>query len=329
MADTGSPTGTDLQGAKDAIRAMLAPFTEDNAGVADAPTEETSLSYTEAEQADTVEAAEVPDEGEYYDDEVVDEPNQARTYKVKVNGKEVEVTEDELLSGYSRQQDYTRKAQDLAERRKAVEAQERELDVERSQYEQLLPALQQQLQQLVANEPNWDRLYEENPTEAIKLERQWKRLQHERQQQLEAVEQEQQRLNAIKQRRLQENMQMQLQAEQKRLPELIPAWKDQNVARKEAAEIRDFLVSQGFSEADVDGIRSAQLIAMARSAMLYARGETVVQKAKTSQPAGPKVMKPGSSGTQQKPRGAHQKAQQRLKQTGRVRDAAAVIKGLL
>jgi DNA repair exonuclease SbcCD ATPase subunit len=329
MADNGNPFGTDLQGAQDAIRAMMTPPDGDNVEVADAPVEAEDFDDTEVEEAVEVEAAEEPDEGEYYEEEAADEPQEARTFTVKVNGEEIEVTEDELLNGYSRQQDYTRKAQELAERRKAVEAMDNELDAERQQYEQLLPALHQQLQQLTANEPNWDKLYEENPTEAIKLERQWKRLQSERQQQLEAVQQEQQRLNTIKQRRLQEEAQRQLTAEQARLPDLIPAWKDQTVAQKEATEIREFLLGQGFSEPDVDGIKSAQLIAVARAAMLYSRGETNVNKAKAARKSGPKTMKPGSRGTQPQRRGAQQKAQQRLAKSGRVQDAAAVIKGLL
>ena len=37
MADNGNPFGTDLRGAQDAIRAMMAPSNEDNVEVADAP----------------------------------------------------------------------------------------------------------------------------------------------------------------------------------------------------------------------------------------------------------------------------------------------------
>lgn len=36
------------------------------------------------------------------------------TFRVKVNGEEIEVTQDELLSGYQRQTDYTRKTQEVA-----------------------------------------------------------------------------------------------------------------------------------------------------------------------------------------------------------------------
>lgn len=42
------------------------------------------------------------------------------TYLVKVDGREVSVTHDELLNGYMRQADYTRKTQSLSEQRQAV-----------------------------------------------------------------------------------------------------------------------------------------------------------------------------------------------------------------
>src|SRR5687768_8704663 len=42
------------------------------------------------------------------------------TFKVKVDGQEVEVTQEELLAGYSRQEDYTRKTQALARERQEL-----------------------------------------------------------------------------------------------------------------------------------------------------------------------------------------------------------------
>lgn len=49
------------------------------------------------------------------------EPEEDEVYKVKVDGNEVEVTREELLKGYMRQSDYTRKTQSLAEERKRLE----------------------------------------------------------------------------------------------------------------------------------------------------------------------------------------------------------------
>lgn len=58
-------------------------------------------------------------------------------YKVKVDGEEIEVTQDELLRGYMRQKDYTQKTQALAEQR-------RQFEQYRPQYQ---PQPQQQYQQ--------------------------------------------------------------------------------------------------------------------------------------------------------------------------------------
>ena len=63
--------------------------------------------------------------------------------------------------------------------------------------------------------------------------------------------------------------------------------------------------------------------------MLYERGVSKVQRAKTQPSKGPKVMKAGTSGNQARKRGAAEKAQQRLKQSGRVADAADLIQSLL
>ena len=65
------------------------------------------------------EAEEQPESGntEQTQETNVEEPR----YKVKVDGQEVEVTQEELLRGYMRQSDYTRKTQQLANQRQQIE----------------------------------------------------------------------------------------------------------------------------------------------------------------------------------------------------------------
>lgn len=60
-------------------------------------------------------------------------------YKVKVDGEEIEVTQEELLRGYMRQKDYTQKTQQLAEQRR--------------QFEQYRPQYQPQPQPQVQPQP--------------------------------------------------------------------------------------------------------------------------------------------------------------------------------
>lgn len=327
MSDNSTPQGTDLQSAQDAIRAMMAPL-EDNATGEDAPVEEATEVDEYDAQAEYSEAE--ADDGQDADSDYDEEPDQqAELYTVKVNGEEIQVTLEELRNGYSRQSDYTRKSQEIAERRKAIEAMESEISAERAQYAELLPRMRDQLQQQLQAEPDWDKLYEQNPVEAVKLERKWQQVKQQREQQIQAVEAEQQRLASIRQRQMQEQVSKQLEAEQARLPEMIPEWKNPETAKKEAKEIREFLLTKGFSEQDVDGITNAGVVAMARNAMLFEKGRAKISQAKGQAPAGPKPMKAGSRGTQPRKRGDVEKAHQRLKQSGRVRDAAQVISKLL
>ena len=326
MSDTSNPQGPDLKAAQDAIRAMMTPL-EDNVTGEDAPVEEATEG--EGYQAEAEYSEPELDEGQDTEGDDAEEPEQADLYTVKVNGEEIQVSLDELLNGYSRQSDYTRKSQEIAERRKAIEAMEAEISAERAQYAELLPRMREQLQQQLQAEPDWDKLYEQNPTEAIKLERKWREAKQQREQQIQAVEQEQQRLATIRQQQMQQQVAKQLEAEQARLPEMIPEWKNPETAKKEAKEIRDFLLSKGFTEQDVDGITNAGVVALARNAMLFEKGRAKISEAKGQAKTGPKPMKAGSRGTQPRQRGDVEKARQRLKQSGRVQDAANVLKSLL
>ena len=64
-------------------------------------------SEEESEESEEVEEDD-EEEAEESDEEEEEEPD---LFAVKVDGEEIEVTFDELLRGYSRQSDYTRKTQ--------------------------------------------------------------------------------------------------------------------------------------------------------------------------------------------------------------------------
>ena len=329
-ANTPSPLGIDLNTAQNAIRAMIAPE-EDTA---------TTTEALEAEPTEQVEDAEMSDDDASYEEQSEDELEvEAEAEEqddqsfdilgalVEVDGEEITV--EELRRGNLRQKDYTRKTQELAETRKQYEAQHSELERERAQYAQLLPALQQRLEQPAEREPDWDTLYDTDPTMAAKAERQWRKQQSERQAQLEAVQQEQARMAQIQQQRMQQMQAQYVDQQREVLPDLIPEWRDSKVAAKEATELRDFLLEEGFTEEDVSGLANASLVKLARQAMLYSRGQTRATQAKAKPRPKTKTMKSGSRGSQPKPRAPQEQALQRARQTGRVDDAAAAIRSLL
>jgi len=337
MSEANNPLGTDLQTAQNAIRAMLTPqedtVTEPDALEAEAVEAEAEMPEDAEEYSQEYEqeyASE--DEGDFEAEEDAGEQDDASfdllSATVEVDGEEITV--EELKRGNLRQRDYTRKTQELAEARKQLEANYEEIQRERAQYAQMLPALQERLQQPVEQEPDWDTLYDTDPTMAAKAERQWRKQQEERAAQLQAVEAERQRMMGLEQQRLEQMQARYFEEQRELLPELIPEWRDNSVASKEAKDIRGFLLKEGFSEQDVNGLTNATLVKLARKAMLYDQGQTRATEAKKKpKTQKTKTLKAGSRSTQPRPKSEQKQALQRVRQTGRVQDAAAAIKTLL
>lgn len=332
MADVNTPQGTDLYSAQDAIRAMLAPQ-EDTAEATDA-LETEGEEIEEYDQEPEVEMSEADDAEDDLDDEAdEDDGDDDQSFdilaaKVEVDGEEITV--EELKRGHLRQRDYTRKTQELAEMRKHFEAEQSEIERERAQYAQLLPALQQRIEMTAEQEPDWDTLYDTDPQMAARAERQWRKQQEQRQAQLEAVQAEQQRLAQLQQQRAEQMRAQYVEQQRAVLPDLIPEWRDTKVAQTEAGKIREYLLNEGFTDEDIAGLTNATLVKVARKAMLYETGAKKASDAKAKPKASKaKTLRAGSRGSQPKPKSARAQAQQQLQKTGRLKDAAAAIKTLL
>jgi chemotaxis protein histidine kinase CheA len=337
MAENSNPQGTDLYSAQNAIKAMLAPE-EDNAAANDALEVETTEVVEEAEASEEMEATEEVDnsvvEGSEEELEVEEDAESSEDESFDILGAIVEVdgeeiTVEELKASNLRQRDYTRKTQELAEQRKTLEVQYSEVEGERAQYAQMLPALQQRLEQK-DQEPDWDTLYDTDPTMAAKAERQWRKQQDEREVQIAAVKAEQQRVEQLQEQRKAQLKAQFVSQQREMLPDVIPEWRDQKIAAKEATQTRDFLLGEGFTEEDIVGLVHASLVKIARKAMLYDRGETRATAAKAKpQKARAKTLKSGSKASQPRPKNEAQKAIQNAEQSGRVQDAAQAIRALL
>jgi len=110
---------------------------------------------TDANDTGEETAEEEPREGE-------DEPEPA--FKVKVAGEEVEVPLSELVKGYSREQDYTRKTMALAEERKSLQSQfANELKQQVEVFKAMDPVLAD------ADKIDWQRLAMEDPATYVQL----------------------------------------------------------------------------------------------------------------------------------------------------------------
>jgi len=319
--------------ARDAIEDLLAPE-EDKAeeieeGVDQSLEGEVELEaeYEESEEEFDAEEDDADLDDDEYDPE--EEEQAAEAFTVKINGEEVEVQLDELKNGYSRQADYTKKSQALSEERKTFEQDRDAVLLERQQYAQLLSALQTQLNTSDEPVPDFDRLYNEDPIEATRLEREWNKRQFAKQERFAAIQLEQQRVAQANQQYQTQAMQQVLSEEVHRLPEVIPEWKDESTAATEREELRQYLLEAGVAEEELQSLVRANHIKVLRKAMLYDRGQSRIKKAakKGNRSA---TVKPGSRQGQVKPSSRKvKKARQRLAKTGRLEDAAGLIESLI
>jgi hypothetical protein len=257
-------------------------------------------------------------------DEDTEEQEQPQVFSVKVDGKEVEVTLDELQKGYSRTQDYTRKTQQIAEVRKQTEVELQAVRAEREQYAQLLSALESQVQQVAQPNIDWDRLYQEDPIEWVRQ----REVMRENQEKAAAIQSEQQRLSQLSQQEQAQFMQQKLQQEQEALLAAIPDWKDVKKAQAEKALLVEFGQKIGFTPEELKSVVDHRAVLMLRKAALY---DQMMSKRGNIKPVtnnGPRPAKPGAAGRVSSSTESV-RAQQRVAKTGRVDDAANAIFQLL
>ena len=256
--------------------------------------------------------------------DVEEEAPQLQTFTVKVDGQEVEVTQEELINGYSRQQDYTRKTQELSQQRKTIEQQQAELAQRDAIYSQLLPKMEAQLKGVLGEEPDWQRLYEDDPVGYVREKQLW----DEQKQKLEAVQAEQQRLQQESFAEQQKLIQQQVEEGQAKLLEVIPEWQNQEVANKEKAEIANYATNVlGYTQEEINSVYDWRALLGLRKAWLSDKIAETVKK-KPTQKAPARVARPGTT-NRPKRQAPVKKAKQKLAKSGKIQDAAKVFEQII
>ncbi len=252
----------------------------------------------------------------------IQENSEEPVYTVTVDGTDYEVTQDELIQGYQRNADYTRKTQELAVEKQQssefVERSKKDVEAKLAQLTQLNQAAQAQLQEEYAN-IDFEKLYDEDPVEAARLEHKMRK-KHE---QLAQVQQQTQQLQTQEFQKYLEEQQKQLNV---KLPELSHPEKGQQFKK----QMRDYLSSVGFNTQEIDSVYDHRYVMLVRDAMSYRNLQKAKPQIKKKAVNAPKVVKSGvskSKGQQQ----AEAKRQQlsKLRKSGSVQDAAKLFRSLV
>lgn len=268
------------------------------------------------------------EETETLDDEQdeIEEQNEPQLYAVKINGEDVEVTIDELQSSYSRQADYTRKTQELAQQRKTVEEQQSEVAKNEAIYKELLPKMEAALSESLGDEPNWETLYSNDPIGYVRERDLW----NEKQQKLQAVQAEQTRLQEEDQVKQQEQIQKYMQYGEKQILNHVPEWKDKTIQQEEKLAIRDHAINDlGFTAEEINQVYDYRLLMGLRNSWMQNKTQKAVKKKPTQKAsARNRVAKPGSV-SRKKTSTPLKKSKARLAKSGKVQDAAKVFEQLI
>ncbi len=296
------------------IFGMLEP--EQPEGQAEAQAEEVTEEY----EAQAEESEDEPSE------EVQEEVQEPQRFRVKVDNEELEVDLDELIKGYSRTSDYTKKTQNLAEQRKAVESERTKIEEAaklRDTYAQRLQVIEQMLTQ-----PTEDltALKDSDPVGyAIKVAENM-----EREKQLAAVRAERESVQAKQVAENQERLKAHIAQEAERLRSAIPDFGDEVKGEVIRKEIKDYAKSVGWTDQELSQVYDHRAVLTLYRAMQF-------EKLQKSKPAvqkrvaeAPKSLTPGvGSPRLDKDGEIAKKLTKQLKATGRPRDAAKLFERFL
>lgn len=318
MSENTNPQGSvdnSVSGAANAFMSFLEPQAEE----AQAQPEPSEAEYSAESEEQDVSA----EEAESQEEEVEELPK----YRVKVSGEEVEVSLDELLNGYSRTADYQKKTQSLAEQRKAVEADRVKIEEAaktRETYAQRLQVIEQLLQQQNQGEDLSNLKAEDPIAYAVAMAEKM-----EREKQLQAVQMERQRVQQEQQSYTQAQLQKHIQAEQAKLVEAIPEFKDDVKAEVIRRDIRNYAKAQGFTDQELSQVYDSRAVLALYKAAQY--DKLMANKGVTSKKVAnaPKTIRPGTSNPQSSDNETFKKERAALRQSGNKKDAVRLFERFL
>ena len=243
---------------------------------------------------------------------------QDSTYKVKVAGQELDVTLDELKNGYSRDADYRRKTEELSYDKKQFmsesEKQRQNYSSKLNEANQLLSVAQQQLQTEI-NSSDLERLYEEDPTEAARIEHRLRRKQEKLNSAMAKTQSEQKK-----------QFDGYLTDQKKKLTLKMPEFSDPTKASKLASSMKSTLTNYGFNDQEINQVYDHRIVVLVNDAMKYRN----MQNSKPN--LAKKISKPGrvfSSGVKKDKADINftkrKEKLSRLKKTGNIKDATSIF----
>jgi hypothetical protein len=269
----------------------------------------------EADDAD--QDGEKPDKGDGSEPEPGEDASPR--YKIQIDGEEHEVSLNEALRGYQREETFNQRMQKMVEIAKTVDERGSQAQQARDAYIQLCQRQEEEFGALIPKEPDWNQLYKDNPAAAHQLENNFKAVYGT--------------LNAIRQRRAaaaQEAFNDNAQRTASYARAEFDKFKSKNKLNsqgevdKAIGWMRRTAMAHGFSEDEIGTTYDERMLSILHKAAKY--DNIIAQRPVPVQPERNGALQPGTA-----PRIGDSRArtmndaQKRLASSGKVDDAALVM----
>ena len=329
--------GGSITEAQEALLSLMEPEEDKPKDEEAAPTEEeesTEETQDESLEEESEEDSDSEDEEEEAEEsEEEEEDEEEPLFTVTANGQEIEGTYDELLKGYSRQSDYTRKTQELSNLRQEYER-------GAQQYAESLPELQnlkQQYSQALGNvisnsvaglerfNIDWNALREEDREEYLVKRAEFQ----DAKDQIRGFQERKAQEDQVMQEEARRNYHSMVSQEHQRMVEQLPEWADQEERNKISADIKSYATSKGFTNDELSVLTDHRYLLTLMKAMKYDSLQSSDIKSKKLKNK-PKVVRSGKgkekSQTDSKVKAAQMK---RLRGTGHINDASVLLEDFI
>jgi hypothetical protein len=282
----------------------------------------------QAEEQPEQENEGVEQQEEQYDDgseESVSDQDEKR-FNVKVAGEDKELTLTELKSLAQQGADYTKKTQQVAEQRKALEAEYKAVEEAKYMRDAYAERLQAMEQFISSQQPQEDleSLKESDPIGyAVRVAEI-----SQNKEKLYAIQAERQRIAELQQAEQQQNIQQFLSQQASVLSETLPEYSDPVKGEKLRSDLRSFAKNLGFSDQELSAVRDARQVMALYKAMQYDKLQQSKPQLNKRVSEPPKTIKSGNSNTAVNSDQA-KKTMAQLQKSGKVRDAASVFENFI
>ena len=311
-----------IQGAAKHIEGLM-----DTKGVITKPQEEEAQvepkeeakAETEVEQKPEAQPEqEAPVEEEASEDQNAIEEQTTDLHQVIVNGEKIDVDLEELKAGYQKDADYRRKTEEIAIEKRELKSEEDRLKKQYSTKMEDLNSLVVTLNAEINNDMNskeLDKLWDEDPTEAAKIDR---RIQKRK----NTIQEAQQKLREHQQTQFQEILREEQRKLHLRHPEIADPIKGATVK----SNIVSYLSSKGFSNEDVSRIYDSRMFDVIMDGMNFKKAKEAKPNLVSKKVKPTKFVKSGVKSTKEELNSKSRLNQLKaLKKSGSAKDASDLL----